>query len=136
MQRQFAIQDIVGEEMSAAITGQKDVDAALADMPKAASTNCSPIFDRGGECSAPPHGWKQSWVERAVSLVHAGPFRRASRPEDTGQEKLKGRSAAGADCPLVGAIIVSAATRRNGPRRHPPVKPRRLSPKPAPSMHR
>ena len=32
MQRQFAIQDIVGEEMSAAITGQKDVDAALADM--------------------------------------------------------------------------------------------------------
>jgi multiple sugar transport system substrate-binding protein len=32
VQRQFAIQDIVGEEMSAAITGQKDVDAALADM--------------------------------------------------------------------------------------------------------
>lgn len=32
VQRQFAIQDIVGEEMSAAITGQKDVDSALADM--------------------------------------------------------------------------------------------------------
>jgi hypothetical protein len=28
------------------------------------------------------------------------------------------------------------ATRRNGPRRHPPVKPRQLSPKPAPSMRR
>jgi multiple sugar transport system substrate-binding protein len=32
VQRQFAIQDIVGEEMNAAVTGQKDVDAALADM--------------------------------------------------------------------------------------------------------
>ncbi|KAA3509466.1 sugar ABC transporter substrate-binding protein [Agrobacterium rosae] len=32
VQRQFAIQDIVGEEMNAAIIGQKDVDAALADM--------------------------------------------------------------------------------------------------------
>ena len=32
VQRQFAIQDIIGEEMNAAVTGQKDVDAALADM--------------------------------------------------------------------------------------------------------
>ncbi|MGV3548697.1 ABC transporter substrate-binding protein [Rhizobium sp.] len=32
VQRQFAIQDIIGEEMNAAITGQKDVDAALTDM--------------------------------------------------------------------------------------------------------
>jgi multiple sugar transport system substrate-binding protein len=32
VQRQFAIQDIIGEEMSAAISGQKDVDAALTDM--------------------------------------------------------------------------------------------------------
>lgn len=32
VQRQFAIQDIIGEEMSAAISGQKDVDTALADM--------------------------------------------------------------------------------------------------------
>ncbi|ENN86743.1 extracellular solute-binding protein [Rhizobium freirei PRF 81] len=32
VQRQFAIQDIIGQEMSAAITGQKGVDAALADM--------------------------------------------------------------------------------------------------------
>jgi len=32
VQRQFAIQDIIGEEMNAAITGQKEVDAALADM--------------------------------------------------------------------------------------------------------
>jgi multiple sugar transport system substrate-binding protein len=31
VQRQFAIQDIIGEEMSAAISGQKDVDAALTD---------------------------------------------------------------------------------------------------------
>jgi multiple sugar transport system substrate-binding protein len=31
VQRQFAIQDIIGEEMAAAITGQKAVDAALAD---------------------------------------------------------------------------------------------------------
>lgn len=31
VQRQFAIQDIIGEEMSAAISGQKDTDAALAD---------------------------------------------------------------------------------------------------------
>lgn len=32
VQRQFAIQDIIGQEMSAAITGQKDVDSALKDM--------------------------------------------------------------------------------------------------------
>ncbi|MFS8047464.1 extracellular solute-binding protein [Rhizobium sp. BR 314] len=32
VQRQFAIQDIIGQEMSAAITGQKGVDAALSDM--------------------------------------------------------------------------------------------------------
>lgn len=32
VQRQFAIQDIVGEEMSAAMGGQKDVDTALKDM--------------------------------------------------------------------------------------------------------
>lgn len=32
VQRQFAIQDIVGEEMSAAMFGQKDVDQALQDM--------------------------------------------------------------------------------------------------------
>ncbi|OQP87186.1 sugar ABC transporter substrate-binding protein [Rhizobium rhizosphaerae] len=32
VQRQFAIQDIIGQEMSAAITGQKEVDASLADM--------------------------------------------------------------------------------------------------------
>lgn len=32
VQRQFAIQDIIGEEMNAAITGQKEVDAALTDM--------------------------------------------------------------------------------------------------------
>jgi multiple sugar transport system substrate-binding protein len=32
VQRQFAIQDIIGQEMSAAISGQKDVDAALKDM--------------------------------------------------------------------------------------------------------
>ena len=32
VQRQFAIQDIIGEEMNAAVTGQKDVDAALGDM--------------------------------------------------------------------------------------------------------
>ena len=31
VQRQFAIQDIIGEEMSAAISGQKEVDAALKD---------------------------------------------------------------------------------------------------------
>ncbi|MCF1471873.1 extracellular solute-binding protein [Agrobacterium vitis] len=31
VQRQFPIQDIIGEEMSAAVTGQKDVDAALKD---------------------------------------------------------------------------------------------------------
>jgi multiple sugar transport system substrate-binding protein len=31
VQRQFAIQDIVGEELSAAISGQKEVDAALTD---------------------------------------------------------------------------------------------------------
>jgi len=34
VQRQFAIQDIIGEEMSAAISGQKEVDAALADMER------------------------------------------------------------------------------------------------------
>lgn len=32
VQRQFAIQDIIGEEMGAAVTGQKEVDAALTDM--------------------------------------------------------------------------------------------------------
>ncbi|WP_407703765.1 extracellular solute-binding protein [Xaviernesmea oryzae] len=32
VQRVFAIQDIVGQEMGAAVTGQKEVDAALADM--------------------------------------------------------------------------------------------------------
>ncbi|WP_132536630.1 extracellular solute-binding protein [Rhizobium sp. PP-F2F-G48] len=32
VQRQFAIQDIIGQEMNAAMTGQKDVDAALGDM--------------------------------------------------------------------------------------------------------
>lgn len=32
VQRQFAIQDIIGEEMNAAITGQKEIDAALTDM--------------------------------------------------------------------------------------------------------
>ncbi|CDM63207.1 MULTISPECIES: ABC transporter substrate-binding protein [Rhizobium] len=32
VQRQFAIQDIIGQEMSAAITGQKEIDAALTDM--------------------------------------------------------------------------------------------------------
>jgi multiple sugar transport system substrate-binding protein len=32
VQRQFAIQDIIGEEMNAAVTGQKEVDAALTDM--------------------------------------------------------------------------------------------------------
>lgn len=32
VQRQFAIQDIIGQEMNAAITGQKQIDAALADM--------------------------------------------------------------------------------------------------------
>jgi multiple sugar transport system substrate-binding protein len=32
VQRQFAIQDIIGQEMDAAITGQKEIDAALADM--------------------------------------------------------------------------------------------------------
>ncbi|WP_237154766.1 extracellular solute-binding protein [Oryzibacter oryziterrae] len=32
IQRQFALQDIIGEEAGAAITGQKDIDAALADM--------------------------------------------------------------------------------------------------------
>ena len=32
VQRQFAIQDIIGQEMSAAISGQKDVDSALKDM--------------------------------------------------------------------------------------------------------
>ncbi|APG90571.1 extracellular solute-binding protein [Sinorhizobium americanum] len=32
VQRQFAIQDIIGQEMNAAITGQKEIDAALADM--------------------------------------------------------------------------------------------------------
>jgi multiple sugar transport system substrate-binding protein len=31
VQRQFAIQDIIGEEVGAAISGQKDIDAALAD---------------------------------------------------------------------------------------------------------
>lgn len=31
VQRQFAIQDIVGEEVGSAVTGQKDIDAALAD---------------------------------------------------------------------------------------------------------
>ncbi len=31
IQRQFAVQDIIGEEMAAAITGHKPVDAALAD---------------------------------------------------------------------------------------------------------
>jgi len=31
VQRQFAIQDIIGEEMGAAVTGQKEVDAALTD---------------------------------------------------------------------------------------------------------
>ncbi len=32
VQRQFAIQDIIGQEMSSAVTGQKDVGAALKDM--------------------------------------------------------------------------------------------------------
>lgn len=32
VQRQFAIQDIIGEEMNAAMSGQKDVDDALKDM--------------------------------------------------------------------------------------------------------
>ncbi|MFP5078094.1 extracellular solute-binding protein [Rhizobium sp. YIM 134829] len=32
VQRQFAIQDIIGQEMNSAVTGQKDVDAALSDM--------------------------------------------------------------------------------------------------------
>jgi len=32
VQRQFAIQDIIGQEMSAAVSGQKDVGAALKDM--------------------------------------------------------------------------------------------------------
>ncbi len=31
VERQFAIQDIIGEELAAAITGAKDVDAAMAD---------------------------------------------------------------------------------------------------------
>ncbi|MEO5807880.1 extracellular solute-binding protein [Devosia sp.] len=31
VQRQFAIQDILGEEVASAVTGQKDIDAALAD---------------------------------------------------------------------------------------------------------
>ena len=31
IQRQFPVQDIIGEEMAAAITGHKPVDAALAD---------------------------------------------------------------------------------------------------------
>jgi multiple sugar transport system substrate-binding protein len=34
VQRQFAVQDIIGEEMAAAITGKKDVDAALASAEK------------------------------------------------------------------------------------------------------
>jgi multiple sugar transport system substrate-binding protein len=31
VERQFAIQDIIGEELAAAITGAKDIDSALAD---------------------------------------------------------------------------------------------------------
>jgi multiple sugar transport system substrate-binding protein len=34
VQRQFGIQDIIGEEVASAITGQKPVDAALADAEK------------------------------------------------------------------------------------------------------